>query len=94
MYCIELNVLTDWLKEPITDQLVTILLLYFIAVDRAVTASISDARDALMNAVIDPLKAYKESNPQISAVNGVFVPRNLRHFPLYIHSLLKHVSFL
>lgn len=63
-------------------------------VDRSVTSSLQDARDALLNAVIDPLKAYKESLPQGMAAGGLYVPRCLRLFPLYIQALLKHVSGL
>lgn len=85
-------------KEVIenVDCLATVSLLSKMAVDRAVTSSLSDARDALMNALTDLLKVYKsaarERGLPISSSNGVFVPPCLKLFPLYIHSLLKHPS--
>lgn len=61
------------------------------AVDRSVTASLSDARDALVNAVIDSLSAYRSSvlsNQQ----PGLMVPFSLRLFPLFVLALLKQVT--
>ena len=75
-------------KETIRYKLV----LCFAGVDRAVTASLSDARDALLNAVVDPLKSFKETLPQGLASGGVYVPQCLRLFPLYMQAMLKHVS--
>lgn len=54
------------------------------------TASLSDARDALVNAVIDSLSAYRSSvlsNQQ----PGLMVPFSLRLFPLFVLALLKQV---
>lgn len=54
------------------------------------TASLSDARDALVNAVIDSLSAYRSSvlsNHQ----PGLIVPFSLRLFPLFVLALLKQV---
>nr|CAB3265935.1 protein transport protein Sec24A [Phallusia mammillata] len=70
-----------------------VALLAKMGVDRSVTASLQDARDALLNAVIDPLKAYKAGLPQSMTVGGLYVPKCLRLFPLYIQSLLKHPAF-
>ncbi|XP_060152213.1 protein transport protein Sec24A isoform X1 [Globicephala melas] len=67
-------------------------LLANMAVDRSVTASLSDARDALVNAVIDSLSAYRSSvlsNQQ----HGLMVPFSLRLFPLFVLALLKQKSF-
>ncbi|XP_054424424.1 protein transport protein Sec24A isoform X2 [Pteronotus mesoamericanus] len=67
-------------------------LLANMAVDRSVTASLSDARDALVNAVVDSLSAYRSSvlsNHQ----PGLMVPFSLRLFPLYVLALLKQKSF-
>ncbi|XP_037658103.1 protein transport protein Sec24A isoform X1 [Choloepus didactylus] len=67
-------------------------LLANMAVDRCVTASLSDARDALVNAVIDTLSAYRSlvlSNQQ----PGLMVPFSLRLFPLFVLALLKQKSF-
>ncbi|PNJ59693.1 SEC24A isoform 2, partial [Pongo abelii] len=63
-------------------------LLANMAVDRSMTASLSDARDALVNAVIDSLSAYRSSvlsNQQ----PGLMVPFSLRLFPLFVLALLK-----
>ncbi|XP_012886349.1 PREDICTED: protein transport protein Sec24A [Dipodomys ordii] len=67
-------------------------LLANMAVDRSVSASLSDARDALVNAVIDSLAAYRSlvlSNQQ----PGLMVPFSLRLFPLFVLALLKQKSF-
>uniref|UniRef100_A0A673T0F2 SEC24 homolog A, COPII coat complex component n=1 Tax=Suricata suricatta TaxID=37032 RepID=A0A673T0F2_SURSU len=67
-------------------------LLANMAVDRSVSASLSDARDALVNAVIDSLSAYRSSvlsNQQ----PGLMVPFSLRLFPLFVLALLKQKSF-
>ncbi|XP_004629423.1 protein transport protein Sec24A isoform X3 [Octodon degus] len=67
-------------------------LLANMAVDRSVTASLSDARDALVNAVVDSLSAYRSSvlsNQQ----PGLMVPFSLRLFPLFVLALLKQKSF-
>ena len=61
-----------------------------LAVDRSVTASLSDARDALVNAVIDSLSAYR-SSVLSSHQPGLMVPFSLRLFPLFVLALLKQV---
>ncbi|XP_034545344.1 protein transport protein Sec24B isoform X2 [Notolabrus celidotus] len=63
-------------------------LLANMAIDRSVTSSLSDARDALVNAVVDLINAYK-SNVSNLMQSGLVVPANLRLFPVYILSLLK-----
>lgn len=63
-----------------------------LAVDRSVTASLSDARDALVNAVIDSLSAYR-SSVLSSQQPGLMVPFSLRLFPLFVLALLKQKSF-
>nr|KAF6350060.1 SEC24-like protein A, COPII coat complex component [Myotis myotis] len=91
-YAVQMSV-----EESLTDtQLVSFqsALLYTSskAVDRSVTASLSDARDALVNAVIDSLSAYRSSvlsNHQ----PGLMVPFSLRLFPLFVLALLKQKSF-
>uniref|UniRef100_A0A8C0JYF2 SEC24 homolog A, COPII coat complex component n=1 Tax=Canis lupus dingo TaxID=286419 RepID=A0A8C0JYF2_CANLU len=67
-------------------------LLANMAVDRSVTASLSDARDALVNAVIDSLSAY-HSSVLSSQQPGLMVPFSLRLFPLFVLALLKQKSF-
>ncbi|XP_069448171.1 protein transport protein Sec24A isoform X2 [Ovis canadensis] len=67
-------------------------LLANMAVDRSVTASLSDARDALVNAVIDSLSAYR-SSALSNQQSGLMVPFSLRLFPLFVLALLKQKSF-
>uniref|UniRef100_A0A670J142 SEC24 homolog A, COPII coat complex component n=1 Tax=Podarcis muralis TaxID=64176 RepID=A0A670J142_PODMU len=67
-------------------------LLANMAVDRSVTASLSDARDALVNAVIDSLSAYRSSVLTIQQP-GLMAPISLRLFPLYVLALLKQKAF-
>lgn len=67
-------------------------LLASMAVDRSVTASLSDARDAMTNAVIDSLSAYRSGVLTIQQP-GLLSPCCLRLFPLYILALLKQRAF-
>uniref|UniRef100_A0A6J0TP85 Protein transport protein Sec24A isoform X1 n=1 Tax=Pogona vitticeps TaxID=103695 RepID=A0A6J0TP85_9SAUR len=67
-------------------------LLANMAVDRSVSASLSDARDALVNAVIDSLSAYRSSVLTIQQP-GLMAPSSLRLFPLYVLALLKQKAF-
>ncbi|XP_032558491.1 protein transport protein Sec24A isoform X1 [Chiroxiphia lanceolata] len=67
-------------------------LLANMAVDRSVSATLSDARDALVNAVIDSLSAYRSSVLSIQQP-GLTAPHSLRLFPLYILALLKQKAF-
>nr|XP_056715090.1 protein transport protein Sec24A [Euleptes europaea] len=67
-------------------------LLANMAVDRSVSASLSDARDALVNAVIDSLSAYRSSVLTIQQP-GLMAPFSLRLFPLYVLALLKQKAF-
>lgn len=63
-----------------------------VAVDRSVTASLSDARDAMTNAAIDSLSSYRQSVLTIQQP-GMLAPACLRLFPLFILALLKQVGF-
>ncbi|XP_038611027.1 protein transport protein Sec24B isoform X2 [Tachyglossus aculeatus] len=74
------------------DVQAAICLLANMAVDRSVSSSLSDARDALVNAVVDSLSAYSStvSNWQQSAV---IAPSSLKLFPLYVLALLKQKAF-
>ncbi|XP_061441405.1 protein transport protein Sec24B isoform X2 [Rhineura floridana] len=75
-----------------TDVQAVICLLANMAVDRSVSSSLSDARDALVNAVVDSLSAYMStaSNLQQSAL---IAPNSLRLFPLYVLALFKQKAF-
>nr|XP_034814885.1 protein transport protein Sec24B isoform X4 [Pan paniscus] len=74
------------------DVQAAICLLANMAVDRSVSSSLSDARDALVNAVVDSLSAYGStvSNLQHSAL---MAPSSLKLFPLYVLALLKQKAF-
>uniref|UniRef100_A0A8C6S2B4 SEC24 homolog B, COPII coat complex component n=1 Tax=Nannospalax galili TaxID=1026970 RepID=A0A8C6S2B4_NANGA len=74
------------------DVQAAICLLANMAVDRSVSSSLSDARDALVNAVVDSLSAYGStiSNVQHSAL---IAPSSLKLFPLYVLALLKQKAF-
>ncbi|XP_065819036.1 protein transport protein Sec24A isoform X6 [Labrus bergylta] len=67
-------------------------LLACMAVDRSVTASLSDARDAMTNASIDSLSSYRQSVLTIQQP-GLLAPACLRLFPLFILALLKQKAF-
>ncbi|XP_077448833.1 protein transport protein Sec24A isoform X2 [Stigmatopora argus] len=67
-------------------------LLACMAVDRSVTASLSDARDAMTNAAIDSLMSYRQSVLTIQQP-GLLAPACLRLFPLYVLALLKQKAF-
>ncbi|XP_047463012.1 protein transport protein Sec24A isoform X3 [Mugil cephalus] len=67
-------------------------LLACMAVDRSVTASLSDARDAMTNAAIDSLTSYRQSVLTIQQP-GLLAPACLRLFPLYTLALLKQKAF-
>ncbi|XP_047210157.1 protein transport protein Sec24B [Girardinichthys multiradiatus] len=63
-------------------------LLANMAIDRSISSTLSDARDALVNAVMDFVSAYKSSVSNLQQ-SGVVVPAAMRLFPLYILALLK-----
>ncbi|XP_041122702.1 protein transport protein Sec24A-like isoform X2 [Polyodon spathula] len=67
-------------------------LLASMAVDRSVTASLSDARDALVNAAIDTLRAYRSGGLSVQQP-GLVAPACLRLLPLYVVALLKQKAF-
>ncbi|KAK0138257.1 Protein transport protein Sec24B [Merluccius polli] len=63
-------------------------LLANMAIDRSVSSSLSDARDALLNAVVDGLSVYRNTVSSLQQ-HGLVAPDNLRLFPIYILALLK-----
>ncbi|KAM7398352.1 hypothetical protein PAMA_006317 [Pampus argenteus] len=67
-------------------------LLACMAVDRSVTASLSDARDAMTNAAIDSLTSYRQAVLTVQQP-GLLAPVCLRLFPLFILALLKQKAF-
>ncbi|KAM9835223.1 protein transport protein Sec24B [Syngnathus typhle] len=67
-------------------------LLANMAIDRSVSSSLLDARDALTNSAVDFLSAYKNNMSNLQQ-SGLVVPAGMRLFPLYILSLLKQIAF-
>lgn len=63
------------------------------AVDRSVSSSLSDARDALVNAVVDSLAAYMSTASNLQQ-SMLIAPNSLKLFPLYILALLKQVCII
>jgi protein transport protein SEC24 len=68
----------------------------FVAVERGLTSKLDDARDAVVNKVVDLLGVYKThvlgsgsgSTPQLTLCD------NLKLLPAMTLGLLKHVSFV
>lgn len=78
------------------DQNAIMTLLANKAVERAMAAKLEDARDTIMNKVVDILAVYKNSMTQAGggASAQLSVPENLKLLPLLACGLVKHVSTL
>uniref|UniRef100_A0A8C8RQG4 SEC24 homolog B, COPII coat complex component n=1 Tax=Pelusios castaneus TaxID=367368 RepID=A0A8C8RQG4_9SAUR len=74
------------------DVQAALCLLANMAVDRSVSSSLSDARDALVNAVVDSLSAYMSTASNLQQ-STLIAPNSLRLFPLYVLALLKQKAF-
>ncbi|ERE90145.1 protein transport protein Sec24B-like protein [Cricetulus griseus] len=74
------------------DVQAAICLLANMAVDRSVSSSLSDARDALVNAVVDPLSAYSSAVSSVPR-SVLTAPSSLKLLPLYVLALLKQKAF-
>ncbi|XP_072719170.1 protein transport protein Sec24B isoform X3 [Ciconia boyciana] len=74
------------------DVQAVVCLLANMAVDRSVSSSLSDARDALVNAVVDSLAAYMSTASNLQQ-SMLIAPNSLKLFPLYILALLKQKAF-
>ncbi|XP_078004657.1 protein transport protein Sec24B isoform X2 [Phascolarctos cinereus] len=74
------------------DVQAAICLLANMAVDRSISSSLSDARDALVNAVVDSLSAYSQTS-STSQQSALIAPTSLKLFPLYVLALLKQKAF-
>jgi len=71
-----------------------ISLLAKLAVNKANSASLGDAREAMQYAVIDPLIKYRTDYcPSAKGSGKLVVPKSQRLLPLYISSLLKSKAF-
>ncbi|XP_037365460.1 protein transport protein Sec24B isoform X2 [Talpa occidentalis] len=74
------------------DVQAALCLLANMAVDRSISSSLSDARDALVNAVVDSLSAYGSAVSHVQH-SALMAPSSLKLFPLYILALLKQKAF-
>lgn len=63
------------------------------AADRVATSCLGDAREALMNAVIDGIKAYKTHMLSSAQAGFLSLPYSLRLFPMFVLALMKHPAF-
>ncbi|XP_045520158.1 protein transport protein Sec24A isoform X1 [Pieris brassicae] len=81
--------LTDVLHAA--DQTCIVGLLSKMAVDRCVTASMSEAKEALINVAIDVLSAHKLSQnlPAGPASSALMAPIALRLLPMFLLALMK-----
>ncbi|KAL8561632.1 hypothetical protein ACOMHN_001364 [Nucella lapillus] len=75
------------------DQQAIAALLAKMAVDRSLSSSMEDAREALMNACQDMLTAYASQIPASQRVGALVAPAPLRLLPLYSLAMLKSVAF-
>ncbi|XP_052264900.1 protein transport protein Sec24A-like isoform X2 [Dreissena polymorpha] len=75
------------------DQQAIVALLAKMAVDRSLSSSMSDAREAIVNASIDILGSYGSSLHASQRSNGLPVNEQLRLIPLYCLALLKSTGF-
>jgi protein transport protein SEC24 len=62
------------------------------AIDRALSSRLTDAREAMINLVADCLKSYRELMGG-GADRGLMAPNSLRLLPLYVLGLLKNPAF-
>ena len=74
------------------DVQAVVCLLANMAVDRSVSSSLPDARDALVNAVVDSLSAYMSTASNLQQ-SMLIAPNSLKLFPLYVLALLKQKAF-
>ncbi|XP_022080960.1 protein transport protein Sec24A-like isoform X2 [Acanthaster planci] len=75
------------------DQQAIIALLTRMAVDKSLTSTMSDARDALVNVCVDSLSAFKATLPSGQTVGTLMCPKSLRMLPLYTLAALKNNAF-
>lgn len=62
----------------------------FVAVDRSINSAVSDAREALVNAVVDALGAYSTTLSSQQRMGSLPAPYSLRLLPLYVSAMLKN----
>lgn len=75
------------------DQQAIIGLLAKMAVDRSVSSSLSDAREALINAAMDALASFGNTIPPAQRIGSLPICYTLRMIPTFILALLKSKAF-
>lgn len=60
--------------------------------DKSLSSSLSDARDALINAVVDMLTAYRTVQNVGQSSSQLPCPYQLRHVALHVLAMLKSVG--
>ncbi|KAH9629200.1 hypothetical protein HF086_009590 [Spodoptera exigua] len=85
--------LTDVLHAADTQCIIG--LLSKMAVDRCMSASMSEAREAVMNVAVDALSAFRlaQNLPAGAHSSALHAPHSLRLLPLYLLALLKRKAF-
>ena len=62
------------------------------AVDRSIASSMSDAREAMINAAVDGVGAYCSTIPSSQRIGSLPITWPLRMMPNFCLSLIKYVS--
>lgn len=76
------------------DQEAVMGMLCKMAVDRSLSSSVVDAREAMVNACLDLIQAFKTTlNSGQAAALGLPIPHCARLVPLYVLALMKHTAF-
>ena len=70
-----------------------VILFAYLAVDKSLSQSLDDARDAMMYSAVDMLTAYGSTQvPQSGRVGQLPICFSLRMVPLFVMAMLKYVS--
>jgi len=83
------NQLVDLFKSADVDAVTT--LTAKMAVEKALTHKLSDAREALVNKCLEILTVYKTDLAPSSNNTSLMLPETLKLFPLYILGLIKSI---
>ncbi|XP_041363025.1 protein transport protein Sec24A-like isoform X2 [Gigantopelta aegis] len=75
------------------DQQAIISLLAKMAVDRSVSSSVGDAKDAMINAALDATQSYSSHIAPSQHMGALLYPFTLRCLPVFILSLIKSNAF-
>ena len=103
-FCVgERRIRVHTIALPVSDKLADIYagcnvqavtgMLAKMAADRVAASCLGDAREALMNAVTDGIKAYKTHMQSSAQAGFLSLPYSLRLFPMFVLALMKHPAF-